>query len=915
MDAVALQCRWADLPPGAHVCGLAASPEERREAVASFVRSGLERGERCLHLVAPPALPEARAGLGGAGVDVEAEEGRGSLRFLLLPERPSPDGTGGSGRLAGLLETAHAEALADGYTALRIVCDVWPASGAAPAPDTEGGAERTLEREALLDRFLSANPARALCLCDLRGAPPDVVRAALRTHPYMDLGGWVCRNPYHEPWAAPPPIAEGVAWMLDQLREGAARDATAQRVARALRTLSSCTAAMVRAGSEAALFDEVCRVLVEEGRYRLAWVGLAEAGPERHVRPVAWAGDGADYVARADIRWSDTPRGRGPTGRAIRERRIQVARDILTDPAFEPWRADAAAHGYAASLTLPLLLEDALPGALMVYASDPRAFDDEEVGLMAELARNLTFGISALRARESWARDRALLEEAQALAHLGNWELIHANGKLTWSAETYRIFGLDPGRGAALTYEAFLGYVHPEDREALDRVYRDSVKACAPYSAEHRICLPDGSVRFVHERGSTRHDPDGRPLRSVGTVQDVTAAKHAEAALRESEDRYRYVFEHSLVGKSLTLPDGRLGVNQAFCDMLGYSREEMVGRTWREITHPDDVAASEELVRALLSGEAPAGRVLKRYLHKDGHAVWVDLTIRLRRDEDGTPLYFLTSALDVTERIQAQEEVRRLNAELELRVQRRTAELAAANQELRAFSYSVSHDLRAPLRALDGFSNALLEDFASALDDRGVRYLKKIRDASQRMGQLIDDLLQLSRVTQHELCPTEVDLSAVARDVAADLRRSAPGRAVRWSIAPGLRARGDAGLLRIVLQNLLGNAWKYTSKHDHAHVEFGVEARDGEGAPAFFVRDDGAGFDMRYANKLFGAFQRLHTVEEFEGTGIGLATVQRIVHRHGGRVWAEGAVEGGACLYFTLGWGDGHGGGQADPAG
>ncbi len=229
----------------------------------------------------------------------------------------------------------------------------------------------------------------------------------------------------------------------------------------------------------------------------------------------------------------------------------------------------------------------------------------------------------------------------------------------------------------------------------------------------------------------------------------------------------------------------------------------------------------------------------------------------------------------------------------------RTAELAATNRELEAFAYSVSHDLRAPLRALDGFSQALLEDYVSLLDVQGRDYLRRVRAASQRMGRLIDDLLRLSRLTRAEMHREMVDLSALARSIEAELRQEEPEREATFTIAENVIAWGDARLLRVALENLLGNAWKFTARKPHARIEFGLTREDGE--TIYFVRDDGAGFDMTYAGKLFGAFQRLHASSEFEGSGIGLATVQRVVRRHGGRVWAEGAVDQGATFYFTLG--------------
>jgi signal transduction histidine kinase len=231
-------------------------------------------------------------------------------------------------------------------------------------------------------------------------------------------------------------------------------------------------------------------------------------------------------------------------------------------------------------------------------------------------------------------------------------------------------------------------------------------------------------------------------------------------------------------------------------------------------------------------------------------------------------------------------------------LRRNAAELVAANTELDAFAYSVSHDLRAPLRSIDGFSQVLLEDYAAKLDEPGRDALQRVRAASQRMGTLIDDLLKLARVTRADFRTEVVDLSGLAQDIVNELRRTAPERPVEVAIAPGLTARGDSRLLRVVLDNLLRNSWKYTAKQPQPRIEFG--SSEGDGGRTFLVRDNGAGFDMKYADKLFGVFQRLHSATEFEGTGVGLATVRRIITRHGGRIWAEGAVGQGATFYFTV---------------
>lgn len=276
-----------------------------------------------------------------------------------------------------------------------------------------------------------------------------------------------------------------------------------------------------------------------------------------------------------------------------------------------------------------------------------------------------------------------------------------------------------------------------------------------------------------------------------------------------------------------------------------------------------------------------------------------DYSLRAKKfgkDELGKLTDSFNQMLDV---IHSQNQIlQKTNEQLETRVHERTKQLESANEELEAFSYSVSHDLRAPLRAIDGFGLALSEDYAAVLNAEGKGHLERIRKATQRMGQLIDDLLNLSRVTRVEMRREQVDLSGLVRSITDDLKKNQPERKVEFVIAPNMTVDGDERLLRIAFDNLLGNAWKFTAKHAHARIEFGTTRKDGQSV--YFVRDDGSGFDMAYAGKLFGAFQRLHAAAEFPGTGVGLATVQRIIHRHGGKISAESALEKGTIFYFTL---------------
>lgn len=544
-------------------------------------------------------------------------------------------------------------------------------------------------------------------------------------------------------------------------------------------------------------------------------------------------------------------------------------------------------------------------------------------------------------------------------------------------------------------------------------------------SREFIIRRGAGDDRIVIANAAPIKDNNGRVISGIVVFLDITETKQIEKELKESEDKFKYVFDNSLMGKSITLPTGEISVNDAFCEMLGYSPEELSKAKWQDISFPDDIEMTEEIVGSILAGRTKSAQFIKRYVHKNGSVVWANVGTALRRDENDNPLYFITSVNDITEILEAErriresenrftlamkasndglydwnletndiyyspgwkkmlgyedhelpndltmwekstekedvkkswemqqklisgqidrfvlefkmkhkkghwvdilsraeavfnengkairivgthtdvtqrklaeEEIRTLNAELEQRVLDRTAQLEAANKELETFSYSVSHDLRAPLRAVHGYTQILLDEYEQVLDDEGKRLCGIISSGATQMGALIDDLLSFSRVGRSSLHPSSLDMRSLVVSIIAEI--SGENGSVNFKVGKLHKVYADANLIRLVWDNLISNAIKYSSKKELSEIS--IDSNVEADMIVYSIKDNGVGFDMQYVNKLFGIFQRLHSESEFEGNGVGLANVKRIISRHNGRIWAEGEVDKGATFWFSL---------------
>ena len=570
-----------------------------------------------------------------------------------------------------------------------------------------------------------------------------------------------------------------------QLKGGAhvARDITdrkkkeedLQKLNQTLKAHNKSSQAMMRALDEDQYLKEVCRIITEDCGHMMVWIGFAENDDGKSVTPVASSGFEDGYLEHLDISWADTERGRGPTGTAIRTGKPSGCRNMLTDPAFKPWREEAMKRGYASSLVLPLLTGKKAFGAMTIYSKEPDSFTADETALLTDLSDDLAYGILTIR-----------LQKARALAE-----------------ETVR----------------------------KERNFSNAV-----------IQTTSGLIIGM--------DPEGR-------IQ---------------------LFNHA-------------------CEKItGYTFNELKGKPfWDYLLLPEEMDAVKEVFKGIKDGKITAESEFENYWKtKGGSRRFIRWANSALKDASGNVELIIGTGIDMTDDKENRARIDELNSFL----MQKTTDLLYANKELETFSYSVSHDLRSPLRAIKGFSTILLKDYSNNLDADGQDFLNRIKGGADRMSDLIDDMLSLAKISRDEMDPKEIDLSDVVESIVSELRQAEKDRNVEAIITKGLKAHCDARLMHIALSNLIGNAWKYSSRTPYAVIEFGTVEKNEE--TVFFVRDNGAGFDMAHAKKLFTPFQRLHSDSHFTGTGIGLAIVNKVILRHGGRIWGEGKTGKGATFYFTL---------------
>ena len=442
-----------------------------------------------------------------------------------------------------------------------------------------------------------------------------------------------------------------------------------------------------------------------------------------------------------------------------------------------------------------------------------------------------------------------------------------------------------------------LNAIHPDQRKLIvERISKRFSGEQVPEKYELHFVTKSGEERWAEL--SVKLISFDNQTTGIVTGIDITDRKKAEEQITHSESELRNIIDNLQDTYYRTDLEGRiLRASKSVYDLLGYEEKELLGTKLADLYL--DPHGREKFLQLMQQSKGVVKNYEAALLRKDGSHVWVSTNAHYHFDIDGKVKGVEGTTRDISDVRHTRSELEKHQLHLEELISERTLDLEAANRELESFCYSVSHDLRAPLRTIDGFSQILLDDYAPILDEVSKDYLQRVRAGAQRMGQLIDDLLKLSRVSGKGINKEIIDLSQMAREIAEGLQQSDPERNAGITIDSDLMCYGDKGLIRVVMDNLFSNAWKYTQfKQEQTQIKFGQQ--DLNGTLVYFVKDNGAGFDMKYSNKLFGAFQRLHPAQDFEGNGIGLATVNRIIQRHGGKVWAEGEPDNGATFYFSL---------------
>ena len=654
---------------------------------------------------------------------------------------------------------------------------------------------------------------------------------------------------------------------------------------RTLKALSRSSQVMMRAADEHAYMEQVCRIVVEDCGYAMVWIGFAEDDEHKTVRPVAYSGFEEGYIDTLKITWADTERGRGPTGTAIRMGKPAICRNMLTDPLFEPWRKEAIRRGYASSIVLPLTAGGKAFGALTIYSKEPDSFAGDEEMLLAEIANDLSYGIIAIRLREAL---RVSEERFHVIAANTPDHILVQDSDLRYQLVINPQLGLTETDMLGKTDYDVLEF---RDADKLTAIKRKVLETGDSVSLESSLRNSRGEPEYFEGTYVPKLGPAGKTEGIIGYFRNITEHKRFEEAIIRAKEEWERTFD--TIPDLITILDKEhrvVRVNQAMAKRLRLAPDQCIGARCYEVVH--GLSCPPEFcphVHTCRDGGEHMAEIHETILGGDFLVSTTPLY-----DSKGQPVGSVHVARDITERKAAEDQLAKQAAQL----QERKAQLEEINSELESFSYSISHDLRAPLRAIDGFSRIILRQQGDKFDEKTRHQFNMIRDNINLMGVLIENLLSFSRVQKASMSISVIDMDKLSREVWNEIRTANKERKLNFKITKIKPGYGDLTLIRQVLFNLFSNAVKFTKNQKRSIIEMSSYIESDK--TVYCIKDNGAGFDMAHYDKLFGVFQRLHSNEEYEGTGIGLAIVQRIINRHGGRVWANSEVEKGATFCFTL---------------
>jgi len=675
-----------------------------------------------------------------------------------------------------------------------------------------------------------------------------------------------------------------IAGTLGIARDTSARNQAENSLTRlngTLSTLTKCNEALVRAENEADLLNNICRIIVEEGKYRLSWVGYAENDTPKTVRTVAMAGHEEGFLETADVVWANTERGRGPTGAAIREGSPCLIKDIRNDPRFTPWLGGALERGYLSALSIPLITGSEVFGALAVYASEISAFDEEEINLLVQLAGDLAFGIMSLRTtvkhrhiEEALIKNENNLAEAQAIAHLGSWEYDLVKEQGYSSEEFFRILGITPG-DSVFVHDPVFNYIHPEDRDETRQKIAETLEKGKPYSAEYRIVRPDGAERVVLVQGKPLKDKNGKVTRFIGTVLDITDHKRAVEALRASKARFRALVE--------TTSDWiwEIDENSVYIysspkirDLLGYEPEEIIGKTPFDFMQPEDAKRLDEEFKDIKNSRKPFFGLENVNIHKNGNQVTIERSGVPIFDAAGKFYGYRGIDRDVTERKKLEQKY------LQAQKMEAVGQLAGG----------IAHDFNNILTAIIGFEQ-LLSDMLE--NEKAKDYAKKVVALAEKASNLTQDLLAFSR--KQTISPKPLDLNDTIQSIGKLIKRLIrEDIEYRSMLHEGLlTVKAVAGQIEQVFMNLATNArdampdgGSLIVRTEVTNIDRDFVRAHGYGEPGKYalisVSDTGIGMDEETRKRVFEPF--FTTKEVGKGTGLGLATAYGIVHQHNGYI-------------------------------